>query len=232
MEYNTARPKLGIKEYGRHIQKMVDFVVKITDRDKRNKQARVVVEMMALLNPQIKQVENYKQILWDHLHAMANFQLDVDSPYPAPTKLTYKSKPEPLPYPNVQPKHAHLGRNLEQFIDIAMNEEDPAKKDAYSNLIAYYMKLCYTNWHKEVVHDEVIRAELANITKGELDFTNAPKIKHKIVFEPIDYVGTRKQMNKKPMYKSNGGPNNGAGNRNNNGGGGKPGNNKNFKKRY
>ena len=116
---------------------------------------------------------------WDHLFFMSDFKLDVDSPYPIPEKETYKQKPDPLPYPKRYPKFSHLGKNLEIVIDKALKEEDPEKKAGFANSIAYYMKLAYSNWHKELVHDDAIRSELNNITGGELEFSATPFIKHR-----------------------------------------------------
>lgn len=168
-----------MKEYGRHVQKMVEYVLTIEDKEKRQQQAQAVIELMGFLNPHLKNVEDFRHKLWDHLFFISNFKLDVDSPYPIPTKETYKLKPDPLPYPKRHPKYAHLGKNLEVVIDKALKEEDPDKKVGFANAIAYYMKLSYSTWHKELVHDDAIRSELNSITGGQLEFSNTPYIKHR-----------------------------------------------------
>jgi hypothetical protein len=101
----------------------------------------------------------------------------VKSPYPIPTKETLKSKPKPLHYPKRYPKFSHLGKNLEVIIKKALAEENPDKRLGFANAIAYYMKLAYSNWHKEMVHDDAIQSELTNITDGQLTFTNTPFVK-------------------------------------------------------
>ena len=179
MDYNTSRNFLGMKEYGRHVQKMVEYVLTIEDPDKRQQQANAVIELMGFLNPHLKNVEDFRHKLWDHLFFISDFKLDVVSPYPIPTKETYKLKPDPLPYPKRHPKYAHLGKNLEVVIDKALKEEDPEKKIGFANSIAYYMKLSYSTWHKELVHDDAIRSELNSITGGQLEFSNTPYIKHR-----------------------------------------------------
>ena len=179
MDYNTSRNFLGMKEYGRHVQKMVEYVLTIEDREKRQQQAQAVIELMGFLNPHLKNVEDFRHKLWDHLFFISDFKLDVDSPYPIPTKETYKLKPDPLPYPKRHPKYAHLGKNLEVVIDKALKEEDSEKKVGFANAIAYYMKLSYSTWHKELVHDDAIRSELNSITGGQLEFSNTPYIKHR-----------------------------------------------------
>jgi hypothetical protein len=167
---------------------MVDYLLTIEDRAKRQQQTQAVIELMGFLNPHLKNVEDFRHKLWDHLFFISNFTLDVDSPYPIPQKETYKLKPEPLPYPKRNPKYAHLGKNLEVVIDKALKEEDPEKKVGFANAIAYYMKLSYSNWHKELVHDDAIRSELDQITGGQLEFSNTPYIKHRNQpFERDDY---------------------------------------------
>ena len=178
MEYNTQRNYLTMREYGRHIQRMVEYVLTIEDRQKRQQQAQVVIELMGTLNPHLKNVEDFRHLLWDHLFFVSDFKLDVDCPYPIPTKETYKQKPDPLPYPKRKPRYSHLGKNLEIIIDKALKEENPEKRVGFANSIAYYMKLSYSNWHKELVHDDGIRAELNIITNGQLEFDSTPFVKH------------------------------------------------------
>lgn len=188
MEYNTTREYLLMREYGRHIQKMVDYILTIEDREKRTRNAHTVIELMSFLNPQIKQVEDYRHKLWDHLHIISEFKLDVDSPYPKPDKELYNEKPEPMAYPHQTPRYHHLGKNIESLIDKAMHEEDEEKKQGLANAIAYYMKLTYSTWHKELVHDDNIQAELSSLTGGELEFDTRPFIKHRASGSREDFV--------------------------------------------
>ena len=247
MDYNTGRNYLGMKEYGRHVQRMVEYLLTIEDRAKRQQQAQGVIELMGFLNPHLKNVEDFKHKLWDHLFFISDFKLDVDSPYPIPQKETYKLKPDPLPYPKRHPKYAHLGKNLEVVINKALAQEDPEKKTGFAHAIAYYMKLAYSNWHKELVHDDAIRSELDTITGGELEFSNTPYIKHRNQnFERDDYGsggrnnGGRWQQNFGGRNNRNN--NNNGRNRSGGGGGNRPGGNRpdsrdnrgggGFKKRY
>src|SRR5947199_6108598 len=177
MEYNTTRNHLVMREYGRHIQKMVEYVRGIEDPAKRQRQAQAAIELMGFLNPHLRNVEDFRHKLWDHLFYISDFKLQVDSPYPIPQKETYKAKPAPLPYPKRYPRYSHLGKNLELVINKALQEENPEKRQGFANAIAYYMKLAYNNWHKDVVHDDAIQSELTNITKGKLEFTNTPYVK-------------------------------------------------------
>ena len=241
MEYNTTRNHLVMREYGRHIQKMIEYVLTIEDEERRQRNAHALIELMGFLNPHLKNVEDFRHKLWDHLFLISDFKLNVKSPYPIPTRETLKAKPDPLSYPKRYPKFSHLGKNLEMVINKALEEENPEKRQGFANSIAYYMKLTYSNWHKETVHDDAIQAELNNITKGQLEFTNTPYVRavnHRLNMNEGggrdrdrggygDYRNKRNQKFQHQQRDNRGGG--GGGNRNDNrngGGGGK------FKKRY
>lgn len=224
MEYNTTRNQLVIREYGRHIQRMVEHLLTIEDPVRRQRNAQVVIELMGVLNPHLKNVEDFRHKLWDHLFLISDFKLDVESPYPIPTREKLKAKPEPLPYPKRYPRLLHLGKNLELVIDKALLEEDEQKRQGFANAIAYYMKLAYTNWHKDTVHDDNIQSELTSITKGQLEFTNTPYVK---AYRPQQDRDRERGSYGKPRGKYQQRGSNGSGGRNDNRGGGKYG-----KKRY
>jgi hypothetical protein len=251
MEYNTTRNHLIVREYGRHIQKMVEYVKTIEDEEKRQRNAMALIELMGFLNPHLKNVEDFRHKLWDHLFVIADFDLDVKSPYPIPTRETLRAKPDVLGYPKRYPRYNHLGKNIEIVIDKALEEENPEKRQGFANAIAYYMKLTYSNWHKELVHDDNIQSELQTITDGQLEFNNRPFVKHRVDNRPDDDYrsnsggGYRKNFGQRNNNgggnrnnngnNGNRGNNNNGGNRNNNGnngGGGNNNNNRNFKKRY
>lgn len=225
-----------MKEYGRHIQKMVEHLLNIEDRNVRQQNAYAVIELMGFLNPHLKNVEDFRHKLWDHLFLISNFELDVDSPYPIPTKESLRAKPQRLKYPKRKPRYNHLGKNIELVIDKALKEENPEKKQGFANAIAYYMKLTYSNWHKELVQDENIQSELNSITKGELEFTNRPFVKHRTDNHRSDEDYPSSRNYRKNFSSRDGRQQQGRGGdrRNNNRGGnqGGNGNNRNFKKRF
>ena len=249
MEYNTTRNHLMMKEYGRHMQKMIEYLLTIEDEEKRQRNAYVVIELMGFLNPHLKNVEDFRHKLWDHLFLISDFKLEVESPYPIPTKETLKAGPMELRYPKRYPKFSHLGKNLELIINKALKEENPEKRNGFSNAIAYYMKLAYNNWHKETVHDDAIQSELSNLTEGQLEFTNTPYVKSYRVNENRDNRGNggyNDYRNKRnPKFQPRNLNNNRSGegrdnrdnrdNRGNNGSGGMNrnlNNNSKFKKRF
>jgi hypothetical protein len=177
MEYNTTRNYLIMREYGRHIQKMIEYLLSLEDPEDRQRNAHAVIELMGFLNPHLKNVEDFRHKLWDHLFLISDFKLEVSSPYPIPTRETLRARPQPMPYPKRYPRFSHLGKNLEVVINKALAEENPEKRSGFANAIAYYMKLAYNNWHKETVHDDAIQSELSNLTGGQLEFTNTPYVK-------------------------------------------------------
>ena len=223
MEYNTTRNHLIMREYGRHIQKMVEYLVTIEDKEKRQKNAFAMIELMGFLNPHLKNVEDFRHKLWDHLFLIADFDLDVESPYPIPTRETLKSRSARLRYPKRYPKFSHLGKNLELVINKALKEENPEKKLGFANAVAYYMKLAYNNWHKELVHDDAIQGELSSITQGQLEFTNTPYVKAYRANEGRDrdtrggYGDNRYKRSNQKFQPRGGGLNRGNDNRDNRG---------------
>ena len=194
-----------MREYGRHVQKMIEHILTIEDTERRQKNANAVIELMGFLNPHLKNVEDFRHKLWDHLFLISDFKLEVESPYPIPTRETLKAKPKPLPYPTRTSKLAHLGRNLEEIIERALEEQDPEKRQGFANAIAYYMKLAYNNWHKEVVHDDAIQSELTEITQGQLTFTNTPYVK---AYRMQDNSRDRNTFTKRNKFQQRNGSNN------------------------
>ena len=229
MEYNTTRNGLAMREYGRHIQKMIEYLLTLDDEEKRQRNAQALIELMGFLNPHLKNVEDFRHMLWDHLFFISDFKLNVKSPYPIPTRETLKAKPEPLQYPKRYPKHSHLGKNLELVINKALAEENPDKRLGFANSIAYYMKLAYSNWHKETVHDDAIQSELSGITHGQLEFTNTPYVRAATPFRQNEsrdrggYGDFRKRNQKFQHQQRRDGGGGGRNDRNDRGGGGKYG---------
>jgi hypothetical protein len=206
-----------MREYGRHIQQMVDYLMTIEDKERRQRNAYALIELMGFLNPHLRNVEDFRHKLWDHLFLISDFKLDVESPYPIPTRETLKAKPDRLPYPKRYPKFNHLGKNIEVVINKALAEEDPDKRQGFANAIAYYMKLAYSNWHKELVHDDTIQAELSNLTQGQLEFNNRPFVKHRASVEREEFISNVGKPRHKHFSQNNRRDNRQGGNNNRNG---------------
>lgn len=217
MEYNTTRSKLLIPEYGRNVQKMVAHMRSIEDREKRTRYAEMIIELMATLNPGLKTVEDYKHKLWDHLYYISDFELDVDSPYPAPTREEMFRKPDPIPYPQTKVQVRHFGKNLNSIIEKAIAEKDEEKKRNLTQLIGYYMKLAYINWHREPVHDDMIRNELSVLTNGQLQYEQGG---YRVYFDTRQNFSNNNKGRNNNNRKGGNNNNNRNNNNNNNGGNG------------
>ena len=237
MEYNTTRSKLLMPEYGRNVQKMVEYLVTVDDREKRLRQAEVIIELMGTLNPHLKTIEDYKHKLWDHLFQMTDFNLDVDSPYPCPTPESVFAKPEVLPYPQDNFPHRHLGKNIQVLLQKAMVETNEETKHGLTQAIGYYMKLAYANWHKEPVHDDMIKNELNEITGGLLKYeTGGYRVHYDNSSNSRPNNNFKQRNNNNRNFKGNqGGQGGGQRNNNfrdNNGGGSGYGNNFNKNRKF
>lgn len=214
MEYNTTRTKLLMPEYGRNVQSMAEHLLTIEDPRKRLQQAEIVIELMGTLNPHLKQIEDYKHKLWDHLHQMTDFRLEVDSPYVPPTPEQIHAKPAPLAYPQGRVRYRHFGKKFEELLKKALDEPDAERRQAYTQALGYYMKLAYANWHKEPVHDDMIKNELAEMTKGALTFETGGYRVHVNTGSNSGNNRNFKGGNRSGNYNKGGGGNNN--NRNNN----------------
>ncbi len=170
MEYNTLRSQLIIPEYGRHIQEMVNHCKTITDETERNGFAEIIIEVMGELNPHLRDVPDFQHKLWDQLFIMAEFDLDVKSPYPIPTKKdTVNSKPNKVDYPKSIYKYRYYGNNIRKMIDVAVTWEEGEKREGLYFAIANHMKKCYLLWNKDTVDDQVIFNHLYELSDGKID---------------------------------------------------------------
>jgi hypothetical protein len=178
MEYNTQRNRLVIPEYGRNIQKMVEHAITINDREERNRAAKAIVAVMGYLNPQIQTVTDFKHKLWDHLFIISDFKLDVDSPYPIPSKDTIQSKPQKVSYPTYDIKYKYYGKNMERLIKKISELEEGDKKDQTTQNVANFMKMSYLTWNKDTVDDSTILNHLENLSKGQMKLKETARLNH------------------------------------------------------
>lgn len=176
MEYNSQRPRLIISEYGRHVQRMIDEATRIEDREQRNKTARYIISVMGQLNPQLRDIGDFKHKLWDHLFIMSDFKLDVDSPYPIPTRESFETRPEKLDYPNQNIKSRHYGKIIEKIIEKTAELEDEAAREQMVSAISHHLKKSYLMWNRDSVEDELIFADLERLSGGKLKPTEGLKL--------------------------------------------------------
>jgi len=173
LEYNTEREHLIIPEYGRHMQKMINYAKSRETKEERDKLAKAIIAVMGNLQPHLRDVPDFQHKLWDQLFIMSNFELDADSPYPKPSKEFLSEHPEPLKYPQNFPKYRFYGNNIKTMIDVANTWEDGELKDALIFTIANHMKKCFLNWNKDTVEDDVIFQHLYELSNGKINLKNA-----------------------------------------------------------
>lgn len=172
MEYNTQLKKLALPEYGRNIQNMVDFCLTITDRNDRKRCANAIINIMGNMFPHLRDVNDFKHILWDHLAIMADFKLDIDYPYEIIKKEDLNSKPGKIEYSRPNMAYRHYGKTLEKMIKIATEIEDPTEKEQFILLVATHMKKSYIQWNKEV-EDQKIFFDLYDLSNRKIDMRDS-----------------------------------------------------------
>lgn len=202
-EYNTQKKKLVLPEYGRNIQKMVDFLLTIEDRAERTNAAKTVIDVMGNLYPHLRDVPDFRHKLWDHLAIMSDFKLDIDSPYPLPSVNILQEKTDRLPYSNHHIKFKHYGKLTEKLIEAIRNQQNPELKRALIVLTANHMKKSFLTWNKDSVEDEQIYNDINTLYGSTL-----------ILPEGMTLSNPKDLLQKKSKPSSN-----------------KPANNKNFQKK-
>ncbi|ABG58824.1 DUF4290 domain-containing protein [Cytophaga hutchinsonii] len=230
-----GEPGKGIvlKEYGKNIQKIVDWILTIEDREQRTRYANTCVELMRQLNPGVRDTEEHTTKLWDHLFIMSNFKLDVDTPYPMPDIAVLGRKPERVPYNHNKLKYKHYGKNINLLIEQAILKEDGAEKEDAIIYLGRLMKRLYSTWNKENVDDEVIVEHLSELSKNNLQIDIA-RVKQEKLFDTIGGATADSRIPSSPSSSGGYSRAGGSSNRrsNSNGGGGYSNNNGNSTSRY
>lgn len=206
LQYNTEREKLIIPEYGRHLQKMVNYAIAIEDKEERNKVAKSIIDVMGNLQPHLRDVPEFQHKLWDQLFIISDFKLDVDAPYPVLTKEKLEERPDPLNYPQSYPKYRFYGNNIKSMIDVANSWEDGDLKNALIITIANHMKKCYLNWNKDTVEDKAIFHHLYELSDGKIDLkdkTEGLAEAGELLKAKKKYTTTTNTNTKKSNYRSN-----------------------------
>lgn len=168
-DYNTQRTALGIAEYGRHVQEYIDHIKTLPSKEERTSWVHNLAQIMATLNPDIKQQANYKEILWGHIFQIADYDLDVDCPYEIVQVKQEFVRPEHLGYNSSGIRFRFYGRNLQMMIDRAAEMEDGELKQDVVNMIASFMYNSCKAWNNENLSNEVIADHLKTLSKGQLN---------------------------------------------------------------
>ena len=199
LEYNSQRSHLIIPEYGRHLQKLIDQATAIEDREERNKAAKYIISVMGSLNPHLRDVLDFQHKLWDQLFIMSDFRLDVDSPYPIPSKDILTQKPDRLKYPQNFPKYRFYGNNIKYMIDVANSWEESELKNALVLVIANHMKKSYLSWNKDTVSDEIIFEHLLELSGGKLNLSKS----NEELSNTHDLMKVNKKVSNKTQFSTN-----------------------------
>ena len=171
MEYTTLEGKLIMPEYGRNIQQMVTHAMTIEDREERTRCVKTIINIMGNLFPYLRDVNDFKHKLWDHVMIMSDFKLDIDFPYEILQAENLYTRPESIPYKKSRIRYQHYGRTLEEMIEKVAEYEEGEEKNELIRLIANQMKKCFLTWNKEVVDDRKIFDDLRELSKGKLDIS-------------------------------------------------------------
>lgn len=191
MEYNTNRTRLHLPEYGRMVQQLVERCKEIADRTERNEMAHAIVDFMGQRNPQLRDEANYKHKLWDHLYILADYDLDVDAPYPFPTREELAVKPNTMEYPKLQGEYKFYGKSILQLIEMAIKLDEGEEKAALIGVIANNMKKSYNVYNKEHVTDDVIFRHLKELSENRLDLTGLDTLEKSKIY----YSSNRNRQN-------------------------------------
>ncbi len=192
-EYNTQRPHIILKEYGRNVQKLVEYIRSIPDKEKRTELSFTLIELMKQLTPSVKEAtpEN-PQRMWDDLYIIADFNLDLNSPFPIPQREILFKKPKRMIYPQSSIRFKHYGKNIERLIKEAMKLENPEERNDSIIYLGKLMKTFYGNWNNETLDDSVIVNDLRQLSNGVL-LVDLEKVREENLFEQL-YRGEKRKL--------------------------------------
>lgn len=183
-DYNTDRPHLILKEYGRNVQKLADYLSTIDDKEKRTKYAYTLIDLMKQITPAHKDNADSPQKLWDDLYIMSDFKLEIDGPYDVPEIEVLNRKPDKVGYQDNNIRYRHYGKNLELLIEKAIALENSEEKEAAIVYIGKLMKSFFATWNNDYVEDEVLVKQISDMSKGELKI-DVEKVKEGNLFEAL-----------------------------------------------
>jgi hypothetical protein len=230
-EYNSQRPHIILKEYGRNVQKLVEYIRSIPDKEKRTELSFTLIELIKQLTPSIKEQGEDPQRMWDDLYIIADFNLDVNNPFPIPEREILFKKPMKMQYPQSDVRFKHYGKNIEKLVKEALKKEDPQERQDAIIYLGKLMKTFYGNWNKETLDDSVILKDIQAMSGGALNMT-IDKVREDNLFEKL-----YKERKKTRPQQQGGGHNNSGSQRHQGGGSHRPfnknkgGGNNNFRRR-
>ncbi|PST81974.1 DUF4290 domain-containing protein [Pedobacter yulinensis] len=201
-DYNTTRSHLILSEYGRNVQNMVKYICELPTIEERNRYAQAVIDLMGFLNPHLRDVADFKHKLWDHLHIISGYKIDVDSPYPKPLPENENIRPDHIGYPQQRITYKHYGKTVETLIERAREIDDPERKAAMVQSIANFMKMAYVTWNKDNVSDETILKDLHDLSGGNLQLQENVNL-NKVEFRPVNPRQNNNNQNQNRRQNNN-----------------------------
>jgi hypothetical protein len=183
-DYNTQRPNIILKEYGRNVQKLVEYIRSIPSKEKRTELAYTLIELIRQLTPTIKDQPENPQRVWDDLYIIADFNLDINAPFPVPEPDILFKKPEKVAYPQSQVRFKHYGKNIEKLVKEALKKDDEQERQDAIIYLGKLMKTFYGNWNKETLDDSVILKDIQEMSGGALNMT-IEKVREDNLFEKL-----------------------------------------------
>jgi len=202
MEYNTLQKKMIMPEYGRHVHIMVQHAIQIKDRDQRNAAAQTIVGVMGNLMPHLREIPDFKHKLWDHLFIISDFKLDIDAPYPPPSRAEMVEKPNTVPYPQSHIRQKHYGKILVDMIRETGKLPDCPQRDQLIQQLATQMRKSYIAWNRSEINNEQIVQDIWDISDGKITLNPdmLQYVEQPVVRESF-YVPQGKQMKNKKKFK-------------------------------
>lgn len=176
MEYNTARGKLLLPEYGRNVQNMIQHAMEIEDREERNRAAQAIIEVMGQLNPHLRDVDDYRHKLWTHLFVMSDFKLDVDSPFEIPKEESLQERPQKVDYPKSKIRFGHFGQYTQKILETSKSMTDEGERKYMTNSMGNFMKKQYLMNNNNAVENNVIADQLTELSQGDLKIENPDEL--------------------------------------------------------
>ena len=202
MEYNTEREQLIIPEYGRHVQKMINHATTLSNKVEQQKCVDAIIAFMGQMNPHLRDVKEFTHKLWDHLHIMSDFKLDIESPYTKPEIAKLEERPEKMTYPGNKIRFSYYGNTIETMIATAIKMEED-KKEILTGMIANQMKKSYILFNESSVDNNMIRLHLKQMSDNQLTLAGDFEFIRSASVRPDGGNSKKKPYKKKPYKKKN-----------------------------
>lgn len=191
---------LIMPEYGRNVQRMVEYALTIEDKEERTHCVNAIMHTMENLFPYLKNEES-RHKMYDHLALMSGFRLDIDFPYNQPTPEELRYNPDTLPYNTTIPlKFRHYGRILSNMISETVAEQDEEKKKKMILRIASRMRQDFLLWNKDYIDEAHLREDIDMLSGGQLD-CNFPEFADLLTQKVPTPQGVSAQPNQKKKKK-------------------------------